>query len=192
MDGSQSNLPPGLKRRLFTAADVQAMLDAGVLGEGDHHVELIRGELIEMSPQGPLHWNLTQGLAAFFWRNLPAHLAVASNGPLRLSEHDEPEPEVFVFPDGMDVNDVRGPDVLLVIEVSHSSLRVDLDVKAPLYAAHGVREYWVVDIEGRRTHVHRLVDRAYGAPDEIIFGEVLTAPGGAQLVIASILAPPKA
>jgi Uma2 family endonuclease len=186
MDGSQSLVPADIRRRRFTAADVQVMLEAGVIKDGEK-VELIRGELVEMSPQGPLHSDMTHLLLRWLRWNLPRDLDFASQGPFRLSEEDEPEPEFFVFPDGLGVNDVRGSDVLLVIEVAFSSLRIDLNVKSVVYAEHGVREYWVVDLEGKRTLVHTLgADGGYGAPREVAFDQALDAPGGARLVIADL------
>lgn len=188
MDGSTSSLPPDVKRHKFTSADVQAMIEAGIIRDGEHHIELIGGELIEMAPQGPLHWRHTQRLVEWFWRNLPQTLTVASMGPLRLSDEDEPEPEVFVFPAGMDVNNVRGSDALLVVEVSLTSKRIDLKVKAPLYARFGVREYWVLDVARRCTLVHALrSDGNFGDPDEVSFDAQLTAPSGLSLRIADIV-----
>jgi Uma2 family endonuclease len=186
MDGSQSTQPPDIRRRRFSASDVQAMLEAGVIKDGEK-VELIGGELVEMSPQGPLHWDVTHVLVRWFHRNLPEDLAVASQGPFRLSKFHEPEPEVFVFQDHIGVNDVRGPDALLVVEIAHSSLGFDLKVKAPIYAEHGVREYWVVDVEHRCTLVHRLgQDGTYAEPTSVAFDAQLSAPGGLALVIADL------
>lgn len=186
MDGSHPSLPVDYRRRRFTASDVQTMLDTGVLKDGEK-IEFLRGELVEMSPQGPLHADMTQLLLKWIRLHLPRDLDFASQSPLRLGESDEPEPEFFIYPDGLRVNAVRGPDVVLVIEVAFSSLSFDLNVKSALYAEHGVREYWVVDVEGRRTLVHALgADGAYGSPREVPFAAALTAPGGAALVIADL------
>ena len=186
MDGSQSLLPAETRRRRFTATDVQAMLDAGVIKDGEK-VELIRGELIEMSPQGPLHADITHRLSKWLRRNLPRNLDYATQCPFRLGQEDEPEPEIFIFPDGLGVNDVKGADVLLVIEVAVSSLKFDLGVKSAVYAEHGVREYWVVDPETQRTFVHLLgADGAYGSPRDVPFADELAAPGGGRLVIADL------
>lgn len=186
MDGSQALVPADIRRRRFTAADVQAMLEAGVIKDGEK-IELVWGELVEMAPQGPLHWDMTSALSHWFRVNLPLNLRIASQGPLRLSEDDEPEPEFFIYPERMRVNEVRGDDVLLVVEVAFSSLNYDLKVKSVVYAEHRVREYWVVDVEGKRTLVHTLgADGAYGAPREVAFDAALEAPGGAQLVIADL------
>lgn len=186
MDGSQPTLPPDIRRKRFTAADVQAMIVAGVIREGEGRVEFLEGELVEVSPQGTKHWTLTTALVRWFIRNLPETFGTASQGPLRLDDHNEPEPELFVYPLAIDVNDVRGSDVFLAVEVAVSSLRIDLKVKAPLYARHGVREYWVVDMEGRRTLVHKLAADGYGEPISVAFDVPLVAPAGLSLTIASL------
>ena len=185
MDGSQSPIPADIRRRRFTASDVQAMLDAGVLKDGEK-VELLGGELVEMSPQGPLHSGMSYLVLRWLRLNLDRSIEFAAHSPLRLSSLNEPEPEFFLFPFGLDVNEVRGPDTILVIEVAHSSLKLDLGVKASIYAQHGVQEYWVIDLEGRKTHVHTLSGDAYGSPREVAFDAPLDAPGGAPLVIADL------
>lgn len=186
MDGSQSTQPADIRRKRFTAADVQAMLEAGVLKDGEK-VELVGGELVEMSPQGPLHWDVTYELGKWLRKNLPANVGIASKGPFRLGKYNEPEPEFIVLPDDIRINDARGPDALLVVEVALTSARYDLKVKAPIYAAHGVREYWVIDVKKRRTVVHRLgKDGAYTKLDEVAFDAPLKAPGGKRLIIADL------
>ncbi len=162
------------------------MLNAAIIKDGEK-IELVWGQLVETAPQRPLHWDMTSALSHWFRVNLPLNLRIASQGPLRLSEDDEPEPEFFIFPEGMRVNEVRGGDVLLVVEVAYSSLDYDLKVKSVVYAQHGVREYWVVDVEGKRTLVHTLgADGGYGAPREVAFDAALDAPGGARLAIADL------
>ena len=186
MDGSHAPLPEDLKRRRFTAADVQAMLEAGILKDREKF-ELIRGELIEMSPQGPLHRDISQQIMAWVMRRLPQDLTAAFDGPVRLGIEDEPEPELVVYPAALRINDVRGADMLLVVEVSYSSVRYDLNVKGPLYASHGVREYWVVDVKKRRTLVHKLnAEGAYGEPTQVSFDAPLFAPGVLSLTIADL------
>lgn len=160
------------------------MLDVGVI-RADERVELLGGELIEMVPQGPLHWRYAQALVEWLTDNRPPNASVASNGPLRLSEHEEPE--LFMYPKGMDVNEVRGPHTLLVVEVALSSLGRDLAVKAPIYAAHGVRECWIVDVQNPATLVHTLGETGYGEPRSVGFAQPLIAPGGAALVTADLV-----
>jgi len=186
MDGVHPSSSPEVRRKRFSAADVQIMLRTGVIKHREK-VELLGGELIEMSPQGPLHWNVTYGLSRWFRRNLPSEFGVASQGPLRLSDYSQPEPEFVVFSDQIEVNDVRGPDAILVIEVADSSVEFDLGAKAQVYAQHGGREYWVVDINKQRTVVHHLgADRAYRDPQVVLFDQPLSAPGGGSLIIADL------
>lgn len=128
-----------LPRHRWTATEVRQMIEAGVLPE-KARVELIGGELIDMPREGGAHWDAKTELVHWFTRRLPETVRLAPDGPLRLSETDEPEPDFFLFRAPMRVNQVRGPDALLVVEIADSSFRKDQRVKAPLYARYGVRE----------------------------------------------------
>ncbi len=181
------DLDPPYRRRRFTASEVEAMCDQGFFDEGPRY-ELLDGELIEMSPQGPLHRRLETELANWIMRRLPDDLKAAANGPIRLGEHDEPEPDLFLFPAMLDVNAVRGADAELVIEVANTSLRRDRGLKADIYAAQGVRRYWVVDVANRITWVHSLAGGTYPPATAVRFDQPLEVPGLAKpLVIADIL-----
>lgn len=163
VDGSFS--PFELRTRRFTSANVQRMLETGIIAAGEK-LELIGGKLLELAPQGPLHWGYLQKLVSFLLRNLPRELDLASQGPLRHGSEDEPEPEIFILPAGMDVNAVRGHHVRLAIEVAVSSFKFDSTVTRDLYARFGVAEYGIVSPETRRTHVYKLVPACgYGTPE---------------------------
>jgi Uma2 family endonuclease len=168
-----------LTRRRFTSADVQRMAEIGLI-DPDERIELIHGEIIDMGKEGPPHWNARAELINWVLRRLPADTKLAPDGPLRLAADEEPEPDFYLFPAAMNVNDVRGPDVLLAVEIADSSLVKDRDIKAPLYAAHGVRAYWIVVLETRETLVHRLAGQAYGAPEACAFAAPLQVPGIAE------------
>jgi Uma2 family endonuclease len=185
MDGMSAPFPPDaeVKRWRFKSSDVQRMLETGILPE-KAPVELIRGELIEMTPEGGPHWDGRQRLTSWFSRRLPPHVELAPDGPLRLSEEDEPEPDFFLFPATMRVNDVRGSDTLLVVEISHSSIRKDIKIKTPIYAGYGVREYWIVDLNDRRTLVHRNPSPdGYPKPTEIAFTQPLSCAALPELAV---------
>lgn len=151
------------------------MLEAGILPVKAPY-ELLHGELIEMAPQGADHVTAGSGLANWFARRLPEHLRVTAHSPLRLSEEHEPEPDLYIHLEAMNPNHVRGPDALLVVEVSDTSLRKDRVLKAPIYAAEGVRLYWIVDLKRRITWVHRLSVDGYDDPEATAFEEPLQAP----------------
>ncbi|HRD74532.1 MAG TPA: Uma2 family endonuclease [Hyphomicrobiaceae bacterium] len=150
----QSLGPAGRPRRLWTVGDVERMLAAGIVSERDR-LELIGGELIAIAPKGARHEIVRNELVLFWARRLPTDLKFAEEAPLRLGDYDMPEPDLILFPASLRVPDVRAETVLLVVEVSDSSLSYDIEVKAPRYAAAGVREYWVIDPTTLVTYVHR-------------------------------------
>ena len=151
---SGKNRPHQCERRRFTADELEAMDRAGVIGP-EERVELIDGEIIAMAAKGARHEDLRNELCVFWARRLPFELKFAEEPAFRLDAHTEPEPDIIIFPDRLRTSEVRGDTVLLVVEVSDSSLSYDLMVKAPKYARFGVREYWVIDAATHETHIHR-------------------------------------
>lgn len=144
----------GLPRRKWHADEIQKMLDAGILDEGDRF-ELIGGDLVEMAAKGRRHEVLREELINLWMRRLPLRLKIHVETPLRLGPHDEPEPDFIVYPANLKSHAVRGETVLLVVECADSSLGFDLRGKALTYATFGVGEYWVIDAATHVTTVHR-------------------------------------
>ena len=158
----------------FTLDEYHQLIDSGGFDE-DMRVELIDGLIVEMSPKSPEHENAVRWLLRQFARSIDwdrYDLGVSSALTL---ERSEPEPGLIVIP--LDAPRPYHPSTaLLVIEVSVSSLRRDLVRKHELYARAGVPEYWVVDIDGRRTVVHRGArDGAYEQVSEVRGGGALTS-----------------
>lgn len=144
----------GLPRRRFSVADVVRMVEVGLIGH-DERLEVIDGEIVEMSPKGYRHEGLKGALIRLWGRACPDEFDFIPETGLYLSETVYLEPDFVVYPARVALRDLKGPDVLLAIEIADSSLSYDLKVKPAIYAAHGVRELWVLDVERRRTHVHR-------------------------------------
>jgi Uma2 family endonuclease len=149
-------------RHGFTGEEVLRMMEAGVLLEGGPF-ELIEGEIIDMPSEGGAHLALKAGLNRYLVRALPDEIHLVPDGTLRLSDTSWPDPDFYLYPASMHPAAVRGPDTLLVIEISDTTLAHDLRRKADLYRQHGVREYWVIDLNAARLHVHR-ADGAWPAP----------------------------
>jgi Uma2 family endonuclease len=145
---------PLVALRRWTADELQQIDAAGVFAEGEH-VELIAGKVLAMTPKGNHHELLRNRLTVNWARRLPLDKSFAEEPAFRLSEHDEPEPDIILFDASEDVIQVRGETVLLVVEISDPSYSYDLMVKAPLYASFGVRDYWVIDARSLMTTVHR-------------------------------------
>ncbi len=146
--------PRAPSRKRFTGEEVLALMAKGALASD--RVELLDGEIWEMPSEGPPHGRLAVWLNRWLILNAPTDVAVACERTLRLAETHWPEPDFCLFPDRMNIDEVRGPDVLLLIEIADSSIGDDLDVKSPKYRSYGVREYWVIDLAARVTHIHRL------------------------------------
>jgi Uma2 family endonuclease len=144
----------GWPRRTWSVDDVHHMLEAGILRHGERF-ELVGGELIAMPSKGPLHEDLKTALLEHWVKIKPDSLKVAQETSFRIGDHDEPEPEFIVYPAGTRRRDVRGPTVLLVVEVADSSLAHDRNIKGPRYAAAGVREYWVIAARTLATTIYR-------------------------------------
>jgi Uma2 family endonuclease len=147
-------LPAEVERRRFTVEQYHRMLEAGVLSEEDR-VELIRGEIIETTPIGWRHMNAVNRLNRLL---VPlasgSEYLVSVQNPLRLGPRDEPEPDFALLKDEPR-DDLPGPeDAPLVIEVSDSSLAYDREIKLPLYAAAGVEEVWIVDLQNRKVEAY--------------------------------------
>ena len=143
----------GLPRWRWTTAELLAAVRAGIIHE-DERLELIGGEMVPMSPKGNRHEILRIRLTLRLSRMAPDDPMVAGEPQLNLTDDSYTNPDILVHPLDIDTPFVRGGTALLLIEVADSSLEYDLTAKAPLYAAHGVREYWVINANTLQTKVH--------------------------------------
>ena len=163
--------------RRFTVDDYYKMAEVGILGEDDR-VELIEGEIVEMTPIGPLHAGEVNELFGLFFVRFANHANVRSQSPVRLSHKSEPEPDIALArPEQVRGRSYRvehptAEDVLLIVEVADSSLDYDLGRKARLYARHGIPELWVLDQRNDRLVLHREpTPRGYAAVRTLERGE---------------------
>jgi Uma2 family endonuclease len=146
---------PTLRRHRIDIAAYYRMAETGFF-KPDARVELIEGEVIDMAPMGSRHWRAVSALNEQLVRAIGDRAEVNCQLPLRLSDHTEPVPDFSVLKTGtrraLGDRLPGGDTALLVIEVADSSLSYDARVKAPLYAASGVAEYWILDLEARALH----------------------------------------
>jgi Uma2 family endonuclease len=130
--------------------EYEQLVDAGSFA--DERVELLRGVLVEMSPQGPPHARIAAWFAQRLIKALDiARFDVRSHSPFAASDDSMPEPDVSVSL--RTDTDEHPAAAFLLIEVSDSSLRKDRIIKTEIYAEAGVPEYWIVDVEHRAVEV---------------------------------------
>src|SRR6266702_2310872 len=144
-------------RHRITVDEYYRMAEVGILPP-DARVELIEGEIIDMAPIGSGHGGTVMQLNELLWGAARGRAQVLVQSGIRLSDISEPQPDFALIKPRADFYKKKhaGPaDTCLIIEVSESSLRYDLQIKAPLYARHGVPEYWVIDLTGRQVRFFR-------------------------------------
>ena len=144
-------------RRLFTRDEYHRMGELGILGE-DERVELIRGEIVEMTPIGRRHRAFVDNLTALLVIPLSGRAIVSVHNPVALTDDTEPQPDLQLLRRGpvpYKERDAWGEDTLLVVEVADSSLRYDRTTKLRIYAEAAIPEYWVVDCAAEAIEVYR-------------------------------------
>jgi Uma2 family endonuclease len=141
----------------FSVKDYYRMAETGVL-RPDARVELLDGKIIDMSPIGPFHGGVVKRLNDLFTRSAQDRWLVAVQDPVRLDDHSEPEPDLMLVRRAPDFYTSRHPepeDVLLLIEVSDTSLDIDQKEKLPAYGHAGVPEVWIVNLNNGTIEIHR-------------------------------------
>lgn len=140
---------PAITKRRFSIKEYYLMADAGILSPRDR-VELIDGEIVQMAPIGSYHAACVNTLNRLFMEMLGRRVVVSVQNPVRLSERSEPEPDIALLRPRADAYQESHPgpdDVMLIVEVSHSTVEYDRDVKTPLYAEAGIPELWLVNLD---------------------------------------------
>jgi Uma2 family endonuclease len=144
-------------KRLFTVAEYEQMVQAGILREDDR-LELMDGEIFEMAPIGSRHAACVRRLQRLLTQALSEQALVDTQNPLRLHDYSEPQPDVVILRHRADLYASGHPqpgDVFLVVEVADTSLAYDQETKVPAYARSGLPEVWVVDLISEGVHVYR-------------------------------------
>ena len=146
-----------LQRYRFTVDQYQELGRAGILSD-ECRVELIDGEIIEMSPIGAGHMYSVAYLNAAFLRGLGDRAVIWPQHALQLGQYLQPQPDIALLRPPLPryrATIPRMEDVLLVVEVADTSLRYDREVKLPRYAATGVPEVWIIDLRGGVVEINR-------------------------------------
>jgi Uma2 family endonuclease len=144
-------------RYRLTVAEYHRLGEMAIFAE-DSRLELIEGDLIAMPPIGERHAGKTRQLNRLFSARVGEAALVDVQNPVALDRHSEPQPDIALLkprPDFYESGHPRPEDVLLLLEISDSTLRYDREIKVPLYARAGIPEVWLVDLPGQRLEVYR-------------------------------------
>lgn len=154
-------------KRPFTLTEYYKLLESGVLTEDDR-VELIDGELINMSPIGPRHTASVKRLIEFLSQNVLKFAMIGAQDPIHLNSYSAPQPDISLLKRKADFYASGHPepaDILVAIEVADSSVDYDRQVKFPRYAQSGIPEAWLVDLVNDRIEI-------YALPNEGVYQEI--------------------
>ena len=175
--------------RPLTVDDYERMVDAGILGE-DERVELLNGQLSEMSPQGEQHAGIVEWLTTRLIRAIDPEVAsVRVQLPLRFRPLSVPEPDLAIVEPGVKTR-AHPAAAALVIEIAVTTRTFNLGTKSEIYAAARVAEYWVVDIPARVVHVHLKPGAdGYGSCRQVATGSLRPpVPGGPDIDVEALFA----
>ena len=146
-----------LLRRKFTVKQYHKMAESGILTDNDW-VELIRGEIIEMSAIGTKHAACVRRLNNLLSAKLSGRALVDIQNPVELDDTSEPQPDVVLLKLREDFYETAHPqpeDIFLLLEVADTTVKYDREVKIPLYAEDNIVEVWLVDINEQCVEVYR-------------------------------------
>jgi len=165
---------PAVKHYPISVQMYHYMADQGVFAP-DERVELIDGEIIEMSPIGSRHARCVNFVVHFLNQVFTGKFIVSVQNPIVAADHSEPQPDISIlrfredfYKDALPT----GSDVLLVVEVADTSAHFDRSKKIPNYAAAGIPETWLIDLESEHVEVHfSPKETAYGVVKVYVRGE---------------------
>jgi Uma2 family endonuclease len=145
-----------IARRYFTVDEYHRMGEAGIFSEDDR-VELIEGEILNMTPIGSRHAGTVNRLSSHLYDFLGKRAIVAVQNPILLNDLSEPQPDIAILKPRADFYTQSLPapaDVFVVIEIADTSLAYDRDIKLPAYARSTILEVWIVDLDAQAVAVH--------------------------------------
>ncbi|MEM9273127.1 MAG: Uma2 family endonuclease [Cyanobacteria bacterium P01_F01_bin.143] len=156
----------------WTIHEYHSMIETGLLD--NRQVELLKGEIVEMPPEGEAHAYFSSEAEDYLRSLLGDRATIRSGKPITLPDDSEPEPDIAVVQKlGREylTHHPYAENILWLIEYSNSSLDKDLNIKTRIYAEAGIKEYWIVNIQKRQLMIFR-------EPQEIEYAAKFTLSEG--------------
>ena len=170
-----------IERKQFTIEEYKRLIELGFF-LADERLELIRGDIIKMSPKRTTHSVCNSLLFGELYVLLKDKAIVRGQEPIMIPPNSEPEPDIVIAKKKEDNYLSSHPyisDILLVIEIADSTLKFDRDIKLPLYAEAGIMDFWIVNLRDKQletyTQSYQLTNGKYNyrsqqiyLPDDVI------------------------
>ena len=172
-----------IQRKRFSVDDYEKMVISGILDE-DERIELIDGEVRCMSPIGSFHYSVVNLLNRHLVPMVGDAGIVSIQNPIQLDDYTQPQPDIAIFRWREDYYHYAKPtprDILLVIEVSDSSLNYDRNEKLPRYAQAEIPEVWIVDLDEDRKVIEQ-----YSSPVDGRYAEQKTLATSESIISVSL------
>lgn len=175
-------------KHFFTVKEFERMGEAGIFSEGAR-LELIEGEIVEMSPIGSRHAGCVLFLSRFLNQAISDIAIVSTQNPIQLDDLTEPQPDIALLRLRDDFYRDSHPnpqDVLLVIEVADTTVDYDRSVKLPLYAQAGIPEVWIINLPAEQIEIYSGPSgKSYQFAKQVKRGEQAQAQTIANLLISA-------
>ena len=164
----------GVKTRLITVAEYDRMIEAGIYTENDR-LELLNGRIIQIMPKGKRHASTNDKIARFFYRVFDEKIIIRNQNPIILDDFSEPEPDIVLanWSENEYVENHPTPkDILLVMEISDTTLAYDRDDKARAYSRNGIAQYLLLNLQNETVEDYRSPEAdGYGSKQTYRSGE---------------------
>jgi Uma2 family endonuclease len=158
----------------WTIDEYHQMVDAGILR--DRKVELLRGEIVEMSPEGEPHAYCSHEAGEYLANILGNQATIRQAKPITLPSDSEPEPDIVIVQRlGREYREHHpyAENIFWLIEYANTSLEKDLETKSKIYAKAGIQEYWVVNLKKLHLVVFRQpLDEEYATKFTLTTGTI--------------------
>ncbi len=179
-------MPVQILRKKFTVGQYHQMIESGILTDRDR-VELLKGEIIEMSPVGRRHAACVDRLTELLILRLASKAIVRTQNPIRLSNDSEPQPDIAVLRRRDDFYATGHPqpgDIFLVIEVADTTIEFDREIKVPTYAQENIPAVWLVDLNAEAVEVFQEpTAQGYRNSQRFQGGQLLMVPNFSEVQI---------
>ena len=171
-------------RKKFTVGQYHQMIESGILTDRDR-VELLNGEILEMSPVGRRHAACVDRLTELLIVQLVGKAIVRTQNPIRLSDDSEPQPDIAILRRRDDFYATGHPqpeDIFLVIEVADTTIEFDREIKIPTYALENISVVWLVDLNAEIVEVFQEpTAQGYRNRQRFQTDQILTIPNFSEI-----------